>query len=128
MSTNSRRILIVDDDRINRSILLDILKEKYFISMAQNGPQALTKAQSYEDRPDIILLDIVMPGMDGFETCQRLKASDTTRDIPVIFITAMHDQVGQEKGMEVGGVDYILKPFDRQDILNRIKQNLIRYN
>lgn len=104
------RILIVDDQPVNINMLGAALQEEYELSVATNGNDALRLAGS-EPQPDCILLDIVMPGMDGFEVCAKLKEDPRTKDIPVIFITAMSEEEDETKGLELGAVDYITKPF-----------------
>ena len=116
-------ILIVDDNTTNLNVLLDYLHEHaYKILIAPNGEQALQQLQHI--RPDIILLDVMMPGIDGFETCRRLKANPSTADIPVIFMTALTDTVDKVNGFAVGGIDYITKPFQHEEVLARVKAHL----
>ena len=98
-------ILVVDDNPKNLQILLDHLKEAGFRTLiARNGESALRQADFAN--PDLILLDVMMPGINGFETCRRLKQMEGTRDIPVIFLTALVDAVDKMKGIEAGGADY----------------------
>lgn len=116
-------ILIVDDEPANLGILVDILKDTGInVSVALNGEKGIEQAETV--RPDLILLDIMMPGIDGFETCRRLKQNDATRDIPVIFLTALSDTDQVVKGFEAGAVDYITKPFRQMEILVRINTQL----
>lgn len=116
-------ILVVDDNVTNLNILLDYLNElSYKVLIAANGEQALQQLQHIH--PDVILLDVMMPGIDGFETCLRLKASPDTRDIPVIFMTALTDTIDKIRGFAVGGVDYITKPFQHEEVLARLKAHL----
>ncbi|MFK5952815.1 MAG: response regulator [Desulfobacterium sp.] len=115
---NDRIILIVDDTKTNVDVLVQTLKDDYKLGVALNGKDAIRFASTHQ--PDLILLDIIMPGMDGFEVCKTLKATPATRDIPIIFITAMDNQAHRAKGFECGGVDYITKPF----VANEIKQKL----
>ena len=115
-------ILIVDDTPENIDILSDVLKD-YERKIAVNGERALNIANS-ETPPDIILLDIMMPGMDGFEVCKRLKSEDRTKDIPVIFITARDDQESLIKGFDSGAVDYIKKPINSDEVLRRVNLHL----
>ncbi|GAK55752.1 response regulator receiver modulated diguanylate cyclase [Candidatus Vecturithrix granuli] len=117
-------ILVVDDHPMNLRVLLDSLQEEGFrILIARNGEGALRQATLA--LPDIILLDVMMPpGIDGFETCRRLKQQDATKDIPVIFMTALSDTINKVTGFEVGGVDYVTKPFDRAELLARVKAHL----
>ena len=117
-------ILVVDDDPSTLQILLDYLEEWGFETLvATSGEQAIKQVQLF--RPDLILLDVMMPQMSGFETCLRLKENETTKDIPVIFITALADTVNTVKGFEVGGVDYITKPFQPEEVLARVKTHLM---
>ena len=116
-------ILAVDDNPTNLEALSDYLTEFGFtVLLKQDGAKALELTR--RKIPDLILLDILMPGMDGFETCQRLKDSSETRDIPVIFMSALTDTVDKVKGFEVGAVDYITKPFQYEEVLARVKAHL----
>lgn len=116
------RILIVDDAPENVDILGDILKD-YKRSAALNGERALKIAVG-PTPPDIILLDIMMPGMDGFEVCQKLKENPATRDIPVIFITGKSEVEDETRGLTLGAVDFIAKPISRPVVLARVKNHL----
>src|SRR5215471_16946093 len=119
----SSRILVVDDTPANIQALAGTLKEKgYLISVATTGTQALEVVNRV--RPDLILLDVMMPEMDGFETCRRLKTSDATRDIPVIFLTARTETEDIVKGFELGAVDYVPKPFNAHELLARVNTHL----
>ncbi len=116
-------ILIVDDDIDNVNILLDFLDKAGFRTMVStDGVTAVD--QAVQNKPDIILLDVMMPGLDGFETCRFLKKNEEVRDIPVIFMTALTETVNKVKGFEAGGVDYITKPFDVEEVLVRIKTHM----
>jgi DNA-binding response OmpR family regulator len=116
-------ILIVDDNLKNLKVLLDLLKDFDFdISVAKSGEEALRRVS--RRTPDIILLDVMMPGLDGFETCRRLKANEATREIPVIFMTALTDVESKLKGFEIGGVDYITKPIEYQEAIARLNAHL----
>jgi PleD family two-component response regulator/class 3 adenylate cyclase len=120
---SSPRILIVDDTTVNARLLSHILMKNHFeISIASNGEMALKMVKQHH--PHLILLDIMMPGMDGYETCRRLKADSQTQDIPVIFMSALANAEDKVKGFEVGGIDYITKPFQNQDVLARINTHL----
>jgi len=116
-------ILLVDNDPTNLSPLVDFLDETGFeTQIAQSGKGALRQLEYAQ--PDLILLDVMMPGLDGFETCRQLKANDATRDIPVIFMTALSEPIDKVKGLEAGGVDYITKPFNMAELLARVKTHL----
>ncbi|MDM8551369.1 response regulator, partial [Desulfobacterales bacterium HSG2] len=116
-------LLIVDDHPRNLAVIVDYLEDHGFpVLVAQNGESGIRRA-GYA-RPALILLDVLMPGMDGFETCRRLKADEATKDIPVIFMTALSDTVSKVKGFEAGGVDYITKPFQVKEVLARVKTHL----
>lgn len=120
------RVLIVDDTPKNIQVLGTVLKkENYQINVAQNGLQALDVVQKV--KPDLILLDVMMPELDGFETCKRLKASDDTKEIPVIFLTAKTEQEDIIKGFELGAVDYVTKPFNSIELLARVHTHLTLY-
>lgn len=117
------RILVVEDAPANIQVLSSTLKEKgYQISVATNGQQALELVAKM--RPDLILLDVMMPGMDGFETCRRLKESAASSSIPVIFLTARTETVDIVKGFEMGAVDYVAKPFNAHELLARVNTHL----
>ena len=116
-------ILIIDDDPINLAVLRDSLLElKYTILAAEDGDSGVKRADYA--RPDIILLDIMMPGIDGYETCRRLKLQESTKDIPVIFMTALAETEHKVKGLAAGAVDYVTKPFHREELLARIGVHL----
>ncbi|MBD2448341.1 hybrid sensor histidine kinase/response regulator [Nostoc sp. FACHB-152] len=120
-------VLVVDDNPTNIQVLFDVLTEiGYRVAIAKSGEAALQRLQSYH--PDIILLDVMMPGIDGFETCQRLKANSATRDIPVIFMTALSDSLDKVKGLSLGAVDYITKPIQHEEALARIQVHLQLYH
>jgi class 3 adenylate cyclase len=119
----SSRILVVDDTPANIQALAGTLKEKgYQISVATNGKQALEVLDRVQ--PDLILLDVMMPEMDGFETCRRLKEAEQWRQIPIIFLTAKTDTVDIVKGFELGAVDYVAKPFNAHELLARVATHL----
>ena len=116
-------ILIVDDMPDNLSLLMQMLTEHgYRVRPVLNGKLALQVVQN--SLPDLILLDILMPGIDGYEVCRRLKAEEHTRDIPIIFISALDDTMDKVKAFELGGVDYITKPFQEKEVLARVKTHL----
>src|SRR5206468_3501494 len=119
----NERILVVDDTPANIQTVAAILKGKgYQLSVATNGKQALDALTKI--RPDLILLDVMMPELDGFETCQRIKSSEAWRDIPVIFLTAKTDTADIVKGFEMGAVDYVGKPFNAHELLARVSTHL----
>ncbi len=117
------KVLIVDDTPENIQVLMGTLKDQYAIVAAINGEKALKMAVA-EPRPDLILLDIMMPGMDGFEVCRRLKSDPETRDIPVIFLSALDDTANKVKGFATGAVDYISKPFQPEEVHVRVNTHL----
>jgi len=117
------RVLIVDDERINLNVLGAIFQDGFETIMAQNGEQALSRA-TQTPQPDIILLDIQMPDMDGYRVCQMLKNDPGTRDIPVLFITVLTDGADESRGLSLGAVDYISKPFHPSVVLARVKTHL----
>ncbi|MEL6471210.1 MAG: response regulator [Cyanobacteria bacterium J06623_4] len=116
-------ILVVDDNPTNLGLLCDVLgSHNYRVAVAQSGEAALESVEQIF--PDLILLDVMMPGIDGFETCKRLKANPKTREIPVLFMTALSDTVNKVQGLTLGAVDYITKPFDQAETVARIKVHL----
>jgi PAS domain S-box-containing protein len=120
---NRPLILVVEDIPANLSILLDLLSANGFsVSVAEDGESALEEIEYAT--PDLILLDVMMPGLDGFATCARLKSNPATRDIPVIFMSALTDTVDKVKGLELGAVDYITKPFQHEEVLARVGTHL----
>jgi len=116
-------ILVVDDTPENLALVNMLLKGRYETRLARNGELALRLA-GREPLPDLILLDVMMPGMDGYEVCRRLKEDELTRDIPVIFLTAMSRMEDEKKGLELGAVDYITKPLSPAILLARISTHL----
>ena len=115
-------VLVVDDTEANIDILVETLGDEYEVSVAMDGPAALEVA--VEEHPDLILLDVMMPDMDGYEVCRRLKANEETRDIPVIFVTAKVEVEDETKGFELGAVDYITKPISPAVVKARVKTHL----
>lgn len=116
-------ILIVDDTPANLSVLAECLSTAgYSLMVAEDGEEALSQTQL--SRPSLILLDVMMPGIDGFETCRRLKAAESTRDIPVIFMTALADTTEKVRAFSAGAVDYITKPIQHAEALARINTHL----
>jgi two-component system sensor histidine kinase/response regulator len=116
-------VLIVDDNPNNLKIIALILRSfNYKIVIATNGEQAIEMVE--KTLPDIILLDVMMPKIDGFETCKIIKSKDEYKDIPIIFITALNDTESLVKGFKAGGVDYITKPFNKDELISRVKTHL----
>ncbi len=122
-SVDKHRVLIVDDAPENIRILGELLRDKYTIMFARGGKDALRLAESSQ-QPDIILLDVIMPGMDGYEVCERLKKNPKTHDIPVLFITAQSNEKEESHGLSLGGVDYISKPFRASLVQSRVDNQL----
>jgi len=116
------KLLIVDDQPINIQVLYRLFAHDHQVFMATTGEQALAVAQA--ESPDLILLDWVMPGLDGYATCNALKSSVATRDIPVIFVTALNDPEQETRALEVGGVDFISKPINPAAVKARVKTQL----
>jgi len=123
MNSDNKLVLIVDDTPTNIAVISGVLRNLFRTKIATNGEKALVLASS-EDKPDLILLDVMMPGMDGYEVCRRLKANPVTSDIPVIFLTGKTNVVDEETGFAVGAVDYIHKPFSGPIVLARVKTQL----
>jgi signal transduction histidine kinase len=119
-------VLVVDDNRLNIDLLVDVLKDDYKLLVALNGITALDILHNV--LPDIILLDIMMPEMDGYEVCRRLKSDERTSQVPVIFITAKSQSEDEAKGLALGAVDYITKPVNPAIVQARIKTHLALYN
>ena len=119
---DSYTVLLVDDEPNNLKVLQQILKDHFQLIFAINGEKALSAAN--EHKPDIILLDIMMPGMDGYQVCQKLKADTVTANIPVIFVTAMGELENEAHGFDVGAVDYIQKPVSAPIVLRRVQTHL----
>jgi diguanylate cyclase (GGDEF)-like protein len=117
------KVLIVDDEKINLDVLVGLLKPYYRIVAAKSGEQAFKRLE-IPPLPDLILMDIMMPGMDGYEVCRKLKENNATRDIPVIFITGKNDVQDEAKGFQAGAVDYITKPFSPLIALARVKTHI----
>ncbi len=113
-------ILIVDDDPFSRETLESILTGRgYTLHMTENGPQALAKADAL--RPDLILLDVMMPGMDGFEVCRRLRSTPGLAEVPILLLTALDDPASRLKGIDSGADDFLTKPIDRQELRARVR-------
>ncbi len=125
---HAERILIVDDVADNIQVAMNILQEdSYEFSFANNGSQALAILEQESSEFDLILLDVMMPGMDGYQVCRQLKTSAKWRDVPVVFLTARVDVESITKGFAAGGVDYICKPFHAEELLSRVKNHIQLY-
>ena len=118
-----KAVLVVDDTPFNLTLMSGVLKKHYVVHEAASGAQALAMLQT-GSKPDLVLLDIMMPDMDGYEVCRRLKADPATANIPIIFLTANVSSEDEEKGFELGAVDYITKPIKRNVVLARIKTHI----
>jgi len=119
------KILAVDDEVANLTLLREVLQNEYDMVFAKNGADALKRASQ---KPDLIILDIMMPEMDGYEVCERLKADPATRDIPVIFLTAKITTQDETKGFDLGAVDYITKPLSPPILQRRVSQQIFIHN
>src|SRR5215475_1520364 len=123
LTSTSARILVVDDTPANIQTLTSILKEHgYQLSVATNGRQALEAIEKVH--PDLVLMDVMMPEMDGYEACSRIKASPSWRDLPIIFLSAKTDASDIVHGFELGAVDYVAKPFNAHELLARVNTHL----
>lgn len=124
MSVPSKRptVLVVDDEPFNLSLMDGLLNRDYTIQKASNGPEALKLA--FAEPPDLILVDVMMPGMDGFEVCRQLKDNATTMHVPVIFITAKNEIKDEELGFAVGAADFIHKPISAPIVAARVRTHL----
>ncbi len=123
MDTEKPLILAVDDSVENLQVLTAMLKDRFRLKVAKSGERAWEIANE-EHKPDLILMDVLMPGMDGFETCRRLKANPATARIPVIFITALNMVADETRGFQAGGADFITKPFNQDVVLARIRTHI----
>ncbi|MCP3926889.1 MAG: response regulator [Desulfobacterales bacterium] len=124
MNNDNSLILIADDSPTNISLLINTLKDDYILGIAKSGQKLLDLVQ--KKLPDLILLDIQMPEMDGYEVCKRLQDDPETQEIPIIFITAMTDVEDKTMGFKIGAVDYITKPFHSAEVIARVKTHLSR--
>jgi putative two-component system response regulator len=124
---NKQTILIVDDTPENIDLLTQVLDPYYQTKVALNGERAL-KIMAGDVKPDLILLDIMMPGISGYDVCQRLKRNSDTHGVPIIFVTAMNEMEDERKGLELGAVDYITKPISPAIVLARVRTHLALYN
>ncbi len=117
------KILIVDDEKVNIDVLVGLLKDDYKTVAAKNGEQAFKRLEK-PPLPDVILLDIMMPGMDGYEVCRRLNAGEETRGIPVIFLSAKGASEDVVTGFKAGAVDYVVKPFRPEELTARVNTHI----
>jgi two-component system sensor histidine kinase/response regulator len=124
MEIKKNTILIVDDVATNLDLLKGLLIDQYNVKVANNGSLALKIAQMVP-APDLILLDVMMPGIDGFQVCEQLKSNPDTQDIPIIFLTARTETEAIVKGFETGGVDYVNKPFNPPELLARVNTQIL---
>src|SRR5499425_3758948 len=124
MIPEQRLILVVDETLLNISVITGALKENYRTKVATSGAKALAIAAA-DEKPDLILLDVMMPEMDGYEVCSRLKADPTTREIPIIFLTSQTSADDETHGFEVGAVDYVHKPFSPAVVRARVRSHIL---
>jgi diguanylate cyclase (GGDEF)-like protein len=122
MQRRKPRLLVVDDQAVNIQTLYRVFADECQVLMARNAEAALAVCD--EQQPDLILLDVMMPGMDGYALCERLKADDRTRDIPVIFVTSHSDEAAESRGLDVGAVDFISKPINARIVKARVRTHL----
>jgi len=127
MPPEKQTVLVVDDAPMNIDVLAGILQDEYHVKAATSGERALKIARS-DTPPDIILLDVMMPEIDGHEVCRRLQADELTQDIPVIFVTAMGEAEEETAGLEMGAVDYIIKPVSPSIVKARVRNQLALLN
>ncbi len=121
--TDGATVLVVDDTPDNLALMSELLRGRYRVKIANNGEKALRIANT-APHPDLILLDVMMPGMDGYEVCERLRAEAATRDVPVIFLTAKSDVADEMRGLALGAVDYITKPISPPIVMARVRTHL----
>jgi putative two-component system response regulator len=120
MNASSSTILIVDDNPLGREVLGDVLEsDGYKLYYASDGPEALSLAADLD--PDLILLDVMMPDMDGYEVCRRLRADNKLCEVPVLMVSALDDRLARIKGIEVGADDFVCKPVDRMELRARVR-------
>ncbi len=122
ISIAGSRVLVVDDELPNMEYLMSALETEFAVEKAESGEIALAKVEAFH--PDLVLLDVMMPGMDGFEVCRRIKENPSSADIPVLFISSWEASENKLKGFAAGGVDYIPKPFEKNEVIARIRTHL----
>lgn len=119
------RVLVADDESLNRQVLGKILMDQgYEVSLAEDGVQALDRVTA--DKPDVILLDVLMPRLDGFEVCRRLKADPETAPIPILIVTALEERADRIHGVSAGADDFLSKPIDREELVLRVRNAIYR--
>ncbi len=123
MSTEKPRILVVDDEPFYTEVLSNLLRDEYEVESAVTGEEALQKAGT-EPLPDLVLLDIILPDIDGYEVCRRLKQNAATREIPIIFLTVKSDVDDEIRGFNLGAVDYIAKPISPPIVKARVRTHV----
>ncbi len=123
METLQERVLIVDDDPLNVRVLVEFLRGEYGLTIARDGPQTLERLQA-GPLPDLVLLDVMMPGMDGYEVCRRIKADPATRAVPVIFVTALNQPFDESAAFDAGAVDFLTKPIAPAVLQARVRTHL----
>ncbi len=123
MSTSKPNILIVDDEPFYIDVLENLMRDEYDVTCVESGEAALEKAVQ-DPQPDLILLDVIMPGLDGYEVCKQLKADPKTSEIPVIFLTMKTDVDDEVRGFNLGGVDYITKPMSPPIVVTRVRTHI----
>ncbi len=116
-------ILVVDDEPTNVAVLNAMLRDNYKVKAALNGENAIKVAKNYP-QPDLILLDVLMDKMDGFEVCKILKSNKDTKHIPIVFVTALNERKSDQKGIQLGAIDFFSKPYNAPIILKRIENHL----
>lgn len=126
-SMQKKTILVVDDTPDNLALMAGLLKEEYRVKLANSGEKALAVVRG-SGPPDLILLDVMMPGLSGYDVCEQLKADPATSSIPVIFLTAMTGAEDERKMLAVGGADYLAKPVNPDALLERLKAHLANGN
>ncbi len=119
---SEKRVLVVDDTKANVDVLVETLRGSCKIGVALSGENALKAVE--RNKPDLILLDVLMPGIDGYEVCRRLKANPETAGIPVVFVTALEEAASRETGFNVGGADFLNKPFEAAEVKACVAKHL----
>lgn len=118
---NKIKILLVDDEEFNFELLTLSLGERYDVGYAKTGQEALQK--TIQDRPDILLLDVCMPGLDGYDTCRLIKNTPETKDVPVIMLSGLENESDKKEGFAAGCDDYVTKPFEMADLIDKLEKH-----